>query len=78
MGMVRCLECGKILESKSRHDFQSCGCPNNTFVDGGEDYLRCGGKDLSKVQVITTEEQLVRGGSLSDSIATYSKNKKKE
>lgn len=46
---VKCLECGVILESLHRHDFRSCGCPNQTFVDGGLDYRRYGGVDMSKV-----------------------------
>ena len=52
MAKVKCLECGKILESKFRHDFQSCGCPQGTFVDGGQDYTRIGGADLKKIEVI--------------------------
>ena len=48
---IRCVECGKVLESKHRHDFVSCGCPNNTFVDGGGDYRRMGGKLLSRIEV---------------------------
>ena len=46
---VKCLVCGTVLESLSRHDFQSCGCENQTFVDGGHDYSRVGGVDLSMV-----------------------------
>lgn len=53
---VKCLQCGKILESKYRHDFQMCDCPNKTFVDGGNAYVRCGGADLEKVQSLTDEE----------------------
>ncbi len=56
MSKVKCLECGKILESKHRHDFVSCGCPNETFVDGGNDYLRCGGMDMDKIKVITEKK----------------------
>lgn len=52
MSKVKCLVCGKILESTYRHDFVSCGCPNQSFVDGGNDYIRTGGKDLDKVIVI--------------------------
>lgn len=51
-GAVQCLECKKILVSFSRHDYKTCGCPQQTMVDGGHDYLRCGGKDLKKVQVL--------------------------
>lgn len=52
MGKVKCLECGAILESKFTHDFQMCDCPQQTFVDGGDDYTRIGGKNLNKVEVI--------------------------
>lgn len=55
MGKVRCLNCGKILESKYRHDFQSCDCENRTFVDGGNDYCRYGGVDMRKVKVLVDE-----------------------
>ena len=49
MSLVVCKQCAAILNSKHRHDFVMCQCPNETFVDGGNDYLRCGGKDMSKV-----------------------------
>jgi len=52
MGKVKCLECGKILESKFRHDFQMCDCPQQTFVDGGDSYLRCGGLDFEKIEIL--------------------------
>jgi hypothetical protein len=41
-----CLACGKEIESKHRHDFVACGCPNQLFVDGGKDYTRRGAVDL--------------------------------
>ena len=43
---VKCLMCNTILESKHRHDFVMCPCPNQTFTDGGLSYNRVGGKDL--------------------------------
>lgn len=52
MSKIKCLECGEILESKHRHDFRQCKCQNQTFIDGGKDYLRCGGVDLSKIEYI--------------------------
>jgi hypothetical protein len=52
MGRVRCLNCSKVIESKTRHDFQTCGCSNQTFVDGGNDYLRCGGANLDMIEVL--------------------------
>lgn len=53
--MIKCQVCGKILHSLSRHDFQQCDCPNESFVDGGYDYMRVGGADLSKIEVIDHE-----------------------
>jgi len=52
MGKVKCLVCNEILESKYRHDFIMCDCSNRTFVDGGDDYLRMGGVDMDKIEVI--------------------------
>jgi hypothetical protein len=50
--VVRCLRCKMILVSFDRHDYKTCHCPNKTMVDGGHDYLRCGGVDLNLVQVL--------------------------
>lgn len=50
---VTCLECGEVLVSEHRHDYKTCSCPNETMIDGGNDYVRYGGKDLSKVEVFT-------------------------
>ncbi len=55
-GKLQCLECGKIIESTSQHDFVSCGCSNETFVDGGKAYMRCGGKDLKKIKILAPIE----------------------
>jgi len=49
MSKIKCLNCDMILESKFRWDFQSCDCPNNTFIDGGDDYIRFGCMDITKV-----------------------------
>ena len=38
---ARCKKCSDIIESKYRHDFVSCKC-GAIFVDGGNDYWRCG------------------------------------
>lgn len=51
MNKIKCLECNTELESKYRHDFQSCDCPNQAFTDGGNDYMRFGAKDITKVLV---------------------------
>lgn len=50
----------KILVSFDRHDYKVCGCPNETMIDGGHDYLRCGGKDMSKIMVL----EIVKKGRL--------------
>jgi len=50
---AKCLECNKIIISKSHYDFVSCGCPNNSFVDGGGEIgSRYGGKDMSKIRIL--------------------------
>ncbi len=50
---VQCLKCLRIIWSESRHDYRTCGCPQQTMVDGGLDYVRCGGVDLSMVNILT-------------------------
>lgn len=47
---VKCLVCNTILESKYRHNYVQCSCPNQTFNDGGLSYNRVGGKDLSLIE----------------------------
>lgn len=49
---VECLSCGDILESCHRHDYKTCNCSNETMIDGGEMYVRFGGKDMSLVKTI--------------------------
>lgn len=39
---IKCLSCGEVIQSQSVHDFVRCGC-GDTFVDGGDHYLRVGG-----------------------------------
>jgi hypothetical protein len=53
---VRCRACGLTLVSTHRHDFQQCGCPQDTFVDGGAAYLRIGGRDLQLVEALVDPE----------------------
>lgn len=45
---AKCLHCGWVIESQSRHHLNFCGC-GKFFVDGGTDYLRRGG-DLSNYE----------------------------
>ena len=59
---VKCLECGEILESKHRHQFSMCHCPNETACDGGLEYQRTLAVDLDKVEnlckyIIMTEQE---------------------
>lgn len=49
---ARCLDCGDVVESKHRHDFVTCSC-GALFLDGGTDYVRCGYKDESRVEMLT-------------------------
>jgi hypothetical protein len=49
---VRCLACGNVLISRGVHDYRVCGCPQETMVDGGFAYLRCGGADLNLVEIL--------------------------
>lgn len=45
---IKCMTCNTELESKFRHDFQSCKCGNS--VDGGLDYRRVGG-NLDDIEI---------------------------
>ena len=51
-GVIKCLHCMTVLVSNFTHDFNSCNCFNKTFIDGGYEYLRYGGMDLNKIQVL--------------------------
>lgn len=52
-----CYDCGTILVSKHRHDFVECCCPQHTFTDGGpDDYIRRGGKDLTRIIDLNKEQ----------------------
>ena len=55
-----CLCCGTILESKHRHDYQVCPCPNRTMVDGGLDYTKGGGVDMSKAKWVSSMEEALK------------------
>lgn len=62
---LQCLECGDIIESKHRHDFVMCKC-GSAFLDGGKEYVRYGGKDLSQMKVMTTQRNKYAHEILSD------------
>lgn len=64
---IKCKNCGQVIESMNRHDWECCKCFQESggrigcFVDGGKDYLRWGGdpgtyEDLSETRPYTDEE----------------------
>ena len=54
LNRVQCRECGEVLTSYNRHDYKTCGCTNETMVDGGTDYQRYGGLNLDLVDTSLT------------------------
>ena len=54
LNRVQCKSCGQVLTSYHRHDYKTCGCENETMIDGGNDYQRYGGKDLNLVDTNST------------------------
>lgn len=49
-----CKKCGEKLESMYRHNYVMCTCDNKTMLDGGTDYQRYGGVDLSYIDLSGT------------------------
>lgn len=49
---IHCKSCGDVLISIHRHHFHKCDCENETFLDGGNDYQRIGGVDLSQIESV--------------------------
>lgn len=39
---LRCIKCGSIIESLSRHDLRKCSC-GKISIDGGDDYCKMSG-----------------------------------
>lgn len=56
MSRAFCLKCRTLLESKTRHDLAQCGCDNQSFIDGGSDYIRMGGVDMDAILILQPEE----------------------
>ena len=54
LNRIQCKGCGEVLTSYNRHDYKTCGCENETMIDGGTEYQRYGGKDLSLVDSSST------------------------
>lgn len=47
---IKCLECNETIVSRSRHDYVTCGCPNDAMVDGGNEYERYGANDITMIE----------------------------
>jgi len=58
---IKCLVCNTVLESKYQHNFRSCGCSNQSFVDGGLSYSRVGAVDLDLVENLCKYVEMTRG-----------------
>lgn len=71
---ILCTGCNTVLYSIHRHHFHKCGCKNESFVDGGKDYLRCGGADLNLIQQVKLD--LVTGR-ISKPVGLRSRKRKK-
>ena len=54
---AKCRLCGDIIESKHRHDWQSCSC-GAIFVDGGHEYLRRGAKSFEDLEELSEYEDI--------------------
>jgi hypothetical protein len=46
---VICPSCTKRMFSFHVHDYKTCGCPNETMIDGGREYIRYGGHIMPKL-----------------------------
>ena len=57
---ARCRLCGDVIESKHRHDWQSCSC-GAIFVDGGREYLRRGAKKFEDLEELSEYEEVEDG-----------------
>ena len=55
---VKCLVCGIVLESKTRHNYVKCHCPNETACDGGIEYQRTLAVDLDKVEDLSVWKEI--------------------
>ncbi len=53
---AKCLVCDDVIESEYGYDFKFCKC-GNIFVDGGNNYWRYGGNDMTKFERIYEERE---------------------
>ena len=63
---VKCLVCNSVLESKYRHNYVQCSCPNEVATDGGLVYQRILAKDLDLVENLCEYVEMT-----DDEYATY-------
>ena len=54
---AKCRLCGDIVESKHRHDWQTCSC-GAIFIDGGHEYLRRGAKNFEDLEELSEFEDV--------------------
>jgi len=52
---IQCRACKKIIVSISQHDYLTCGCPENTMIDGGKEYERYGSLDLGNCLMVKVD-----------------------
>ena len=52
MSAIMCPTCRTVLFSRHRHDFRTCGCENEVFIDGGREYTRLGFKGIKPAILI--------------------------
>lgn len=57
---IKCLVCNTVIESKSLHDYQECGCENMAFVDGGQMYSRWGAMKPSKIVRVLDDDSTIQ------------------
>ena len=57
---AKCKKCGEVIESRYLHDFKYCRC-GEIFVDGGFDYIRRGGKNLSNIEDLSIVDSTDEG-----------------
>jgi len=53
---VKCPDCKKRMFSFHVHDYKTCGCENETMIDGGREYIRYGGH--KKPSLIEWDEKI--------------------
>lgn len=58
-----------MVESRHRHDYKTCGCPNDVMVDGGHAYLRGGAVNPELMEDMSIVEEA--GPTIEDSNDEY-------